>query len=100
MSFVSEKLEAMIKLYNERNAVYGSDYKENGILMDALFPDGLVLETPSDFNRYSILVHIVTKIGRYARNFSKGHEDSLNDLIVYTAMLAELDYENVPLEKD
>jgi hypothetical protein len=94
MSFISEKLQNLISLYEERNQTYGNDYKENGVLMDALFPDGLVLDNPDDFNRYSILVHIVTKLGRYARNFSNGHPDSLDDLIVYAAMLAVLDSVN------
>src|SRR5215469_6168217 len=90
-NFVSEKLQALVKLYEERNKVYGNDYHENGRLMAALFPSGVTLVTPDDFNRYSILVHIVTKVGRYVRNFKEGHSDSLDDLIVYAAMLAELD---------
>ena len=93
MTFVSEKLQSLISLYEERNKTYGNDYRENGKLMATLFPDGITLITSDDFNRYSILVHIVTKIGRYTRNFEKGHLDSLNDLIVYAAMLAELDNE-------
>jgi len=92
MSFVATKLESLVKLYEERNKTYGNDYHENGRLMEALFPNGIKLDTPNDFNRYSVLVHIVTKIGRYVRSFENGgHEDSLNDLIVYAAMLLELD---------
>lgn len=90
-NFVPGKLQALVKLYEERNKVYGNDYHENGKLMATLFPNGLTLKTENDFNRYSILIHIVTKLGRYVRNFKKGHEDSLDDLIVYAAILAELD---------
>lgn len=91
---VPDRLHKLARLYQERNAVYGDDYKRHGDVMIALFPEGIRLETVADFNRYAVLTMIVAKVGRYASNFAKGgHPDSLDDVAVYTQMLQELDAE-------
>lgn len=89
--------------HKERNKMYGDAYKKFGGVMSALFPDGVKLETDDDHNRFGVLVMIVGKLTRYAPNFKPepkefemyqvGHADSLRDLSVYAAMLAELDDE-------
>lgn len=89
---VPESLSALGEIYKERNKVYGDDYKRHGDVMLALFPTGIVLRSPEDYNRYSCLILIVAKISRYANNFNNGgHNDSLDDLSVYAQMLKELD---------
>lgn len=89
---VPEMLHKAAETYKERNKSYGDNYKTFGHIMICLFPDGLNLETVDDHNRFGIFVQVVSKLTRYAANFSKGgHEDSLHDSIVYNAMLAELD---------
>lgn len=91
---VPDALLDLSNLYAERNKQYGDDYKLHGHIMVALFPEGVDLSTPAEFNRYSCLKEIVTKIARYANNFSKGgHKDSLDDITVYAQMLQELDHE-------
>jgi hypothetical protein len=93
---VPKALAELGKIYAERNAVYGDDYKNHGRIMTVLFPDGLTLKTVEDFNRFSCLKEMVTKIARYAPNFQRGgHTDSLDDISVYAQMLQELDNEKV-----
>jgi hypothetical protein len=42
--------------------------------------------------RMMLLAHVMTKVTRYARNIKKGgHRDSLDDGMVYMAMLSEMD---------
>ena len=89
---VPESLAALGEIYKDRNMLYGDDYKGHGNVMMALFPMGIVLNNQTDFNRYSCLKEIVTKISRYAMNFNRGgHDDSLDDIAVYSQMLKELD---------
>jgi hypothetical protein len=79
--------------YRERSKVYGGNYKEFGKVMLALFPNGVVLKTIEDHNRFHLFVQIVTKITRYA-NSGLTHIDSVHDAMVYSAMLEELTKEN------
>lgn len=91
---VPEMLQAAATLYEDRNALYGNNYKTFGKAMTALFPNGLKysLLKEADWNRLGVLVQIVGKLTRYCANFnSGGHEDSLEDLAVYAMMLRELD---------
>ena len=44
-----------------------------------------------DFNRFQFFQMMVAKLTRYAKNWKTGHQDSLRDLIVYTAMLEYVD---------
>ena len=91
-SVVAEMLLESARLYNERNKEYGDNYKEHGDVMLGLFGDGVVLTNVDAFNRFAILVHIVTKLSRYTENFTNGgHNDSLKDSAVYATMRRELD---------
>lgn len=90
--FVPEALRKAAEIYEQRNALYGDNYKRFGPVMKLLFPDGLTIKYDDDWNRIGILVQMVSKLTRYAQNFKAGgHEDSLDDLAVYTMMLRELD---------
>ena len=94
MSTVFEMLREAAETYEERNEVYGDNYKHFGLVMRSLFPEGVDLKSMDDFNRFGVLVQIVGKLGRYAANFDLGgHEDSLLDIAVYSQMLRELDRE-------
>jgi hypothetical protein len=91
---VPERLTELGTIFQDRNRAYGSDYLEHGDLMMAFFPEGVKLETPDDFTRYSLFKMCAAKLSRYAKNFfNGGHSDSLNDLSVYSQMLAEVDEE-------
>lgn len=77
--------------YYERNSMYGDNYKLFGEMMMKMFPDGLVLKTPDDFNRFNMFTQCVGKMTRYAQMFDKGgHQDSAHDACVYSAMLQEV----------
>lgn len=94
MATVPEMLRNAAKIYEERNKLYGDNYKRFGWIMNTLFPDGINLSHPEDFNRFGIFVQMVSKLTRYAQNFEKGgHSDSLDDLAVYAMMLRELDWD-------
>ncbi len=85
-------LEELVQLHAERGERYTDDYKRRGSSLLPMFPDGLTLKTPEDFNRFAILVHIHGKLMRYANMFGKGGcADSLRDIAVYAMLLQELD---------
>lgn len=96
-----EILSEMAATYFERNAKYKDNYKRFGLMMTALFPEGLTVKTVDEWNRICIFMMITSKITRYAANFKEGgHQDSTHDAGVYSAMLEELGndflYEEVP----
>ena len=92
--FVPKRLEKAAATFRERNAVYGSNYERFGKLMLAFFPGGLSLQSVDDFNRIGVFFHIADKLSRYANQFKQGgHEDSLDDISVYSMILQELDNE-------
>jgi hypothetical protein len=91
-SFVPAQLRLAAEIYEERNKLYGDNYKRQGYLFFSLFPSGLDIRTIEEANRLATLNQVLAKITRYCEQFQNGgHEDSLNDLIVYAAMLIELD---------
>jgi len=92
-SYVPDQLEAKAALYRERNKIYGDNYKRFGpILSLILSGQKLDPEDATQMNRLGILVQIVAKVSRYGENFSRGgHDDSLDDIAVYSMMLRELD---------
>lgn len=90
-------LSAAGKIYSERNAVYKDNFRVVGKIMSALFPKTgsmPVLQSETDFNRWHIFELFVVKLTRYGANWHKGgHQDSIDDMIVYLGMLKTLDQE-------
>lgn len=102
--FVPEALRQAARIYEERNELYGDNYKRFGLLLEALFPDGISIASAEDpvkaGNRLGVLVQILSKIARYCEQFNKGgHADSLDDLAVYVMMLRELDADIKPMTR-
>ena len=91
MATAIENLEKALETYRERNKLYGDNYKHFGEVMCALFPKGLRLYTTHDWNRFGVLIQIISKLTRYTQIPLVGHQDSIHDMIVYSAMLEELD---------
>jgi hypothetical protein len=90
----AEHMRNSADVQESRDAEYGSAYKRHGPAIAPLFPDGVTLVTESDHTRFAILTLLFGKLTRYAGNFHRGgHEDSLTDMIAYTAMLKEVDQE-------
>lgn len=88
---VPDNLRAAASTYEERNKLWGDNYKQVGHMMAAMLPGGVKLETPEDWNRFLIFSHVINKVTRYAQNINNGgNKDSAHDLCVYAAMLEEL----------
>ena len=87
-----EELRLAANLFGIKNEEYGDNYKRHGEILANLFPNGIALVTAKDFNRFNLINNKVTKLTRYCHNFKTGHDDSLADDIIYTAMLKELDH--------
>jgi hypothetical protein len=93
--FVPTSLREAAQVFEQRNEMYGDNYKKFGAIMNDIFPDGFTIDNPQDWNRFGILIQVVSKLTRYAENFNRGgHDDSLVDLSVYAHMLRELDTGN------
>lgn len=100
MNKVSERLQELADLHEARNSNYDNAYKKHGAVMDALFPNGMILDSVEAHGRFGVLTLVVGKLVRYAGNFERsGHDDSLDDLSVYSQMLRELDQEARMIEK-
>lgn len=96
--YVAALLTSMADLYRERNAVYKDNYKMVGNIMKALFPKGISLDSPEDHNKFHLFMLGIVKLSRYAVNYQNGHKDSIEDLIVYFAMVAGMDAASSPAE--
>lgn len=85
-------LGLLADLYRDRNAAYGDSYLTFGPVMEAMFPDGLVLRSAEDWNRFALFFLTVVKVHRYAMRFHDGgQQDSLDDIAVYAQMLRHVD---------
>lgn len=88
---VPELLCSAAATYEQRNAVYGDNYKHFGHTMQGLFPAGLQISSADAWNRLGLFVQLTSKLSRYAANMSNGgHVDSAHDASVYAAMLQEI----------
>lgn len=88
---VADLLSAAAATFAERAPMYGNSWKLHGALMAALFPNGVVLKSAEEFNRYAKVDNIAMKLARYCHSFPDGgHQDSAHDMIVYAAMLEVL----------
>lgn len=90
-------LQDMAETYEERNKVYGDNYKRVGAVMVAMFPDGVQLKTEEDFNRWHLFELKIVKLTRFA-NSGLLHKDSIHDDAVYSAMVESLiDEDTAPI---
>ena len=87
------QLERAVATFRERNAIYQDSFSRWGRVFQALFPDGVEIETADDWNRITALGHIVDKLVRYTSFFERPHADSILDLGAYAFILAGLDAE-------
>jgi hypothetical protein len=89
---VPSALRDLAKLYEDRHSMYGDTDKTFGTIMLSIFPNGILLSSVDDFNRFALYCHMIDKLARYANRFSDGgHRDSLDDNSVYAQMLQEYD---------
>jgi hypothetical protein len=96
MKTVPDILRDCADTYEQRNKLYGDNYKKFGAAMAAIFPKGIMLAGTEDFNRLGIFIQCMSKLTRYAEMLEKGgHLDSAHDLSVYAAMLEELTNDSI-----
>lgn len=89
---VPQRLSNLGQLYEYKRKQYGDSYLVIGNVLTALFPAGLVLNSTVHFTRFLIMLEMVQKVTRYSTQIhGDGHPDSLNDISVYSQMLAEYD---------
>jgi len=99
---ITKMLEEIFEIYTERDAQYGSRWKRAGEVYADLFPNGVTLNTPQDFQQYQMLTWCISKITRYCASFADGgHRDSAKDLIMYAVFLtlSTAPHEHEDLEK-
>lgn len=87
----ADVLQEAADTFRERNKVYGDNYLRVGAVMAALFPNGLTVKTEHDWNRLHIFLLDIVKKTRYVQNWVDGHNDSVRDATVYSAMLESID---------
>jgi hypothetical protein len=85
-------LETAISVHEAKGHEYKDSQERFNAAMKGLF-GSIHLETPKEFQRYEYVTMIVAKLARYVANWHTGHEDSLKDIIVYCAMLLEVDFD-------
>ena len=86
MQTADKVMENMLATFKERQKTYGNNYLVIGGVMAAMFPDGVVLKTPEDHNKWHLFLMAMVKATRLA-NTNLQHEDSAHDASVYMAML-------------
>ncbi len=88
---VNAALLKAAEIFDSRNATYQDGFNKTGKIMSAFFPNGVTLNTEDDFVRFATLQMCVGKLNRYTTAFSSGgHQDSVDDLICYAAILSHL----------
>jgi hypothetical protein len=82
---VPDLLRAAAQTFEERNAIYGSNYKNVAHVMRALFPEGINPELVVQ-EEWHLFELIIVKLTRFA-NSNLTHLDSIHDATVYAAMV-------------
>lgn len=75
--------------YDVRNKVYGDNFKRVGAVMAGMFPNGVVLRTAEDHERYHLFELKIVKLTRFAVS-GLVHIDSIHDDMVYSSMVESL----------
>ena len=87
-----DALKAATDTYAQRNQVYADNYIRLGRVMHEMFPKGLTVQTPKEWQRLYALMMIQVKQTRYAAQWRNGgHSDSSIDTVVYAALQKEID---------
>ena len=90
----AKRLEISADTMRDRDAMYGGTDDLHAAAMAAIFRGKIEIRTADDFRRFSLINMMVLKLTRYTANYQEGgHEDSITDLINYSAALAEVDAE-------
>lgn len=85
---VPELLRAAAQTFEDRNKVYGSNYKMVGPMVKILFPNGVPSALVAS-DRWHLFELMLVKISRFAIS-GLNHQDSIHDTTVYAAMVESL----------
>lgn len=89
---IVESLNSLIKIRQERQGVYNGIENRRAEVITGLFGGYPEITNDLDLNRYGIYMKMVEKMIRYANNFyDGGHDDSLDDIAIFSQMLKEMD---------
>lgn len=94
-----EILSKAAKTFAEKNKTYGDNYHRAGECLAAMFPNGILLKTAHDHDRFQIFNLILVKLSRYAVQWLEGHQDSIHDAMVYAALLESIDSGHIEKSK-
>jgi hypothetical protein len=94
MISAADKLRDASETFKERGGVYRDNHERLAGMLAALFPDGIELTTSEDHARFVLLSLVLVKLTRYAVQWPDAHNDSIDDAIVYLAMLGARDANN------
>lgn len=87
MQTADKVMEMMLSTFKERGKIYKQNYLLIGEVMETMFPDGVVLKTAEDHNKWHLFLMTMIKATRLA-NTHLQHEDSGLDMAVYASMFA------------
>jgi hypothetical protein len=87
-----DALQAATETYVQRNNLYADNFVRLGAVMHAMFPAGLMVQSPHDWQRLYAFMMLQVKQTRYAAQWRNGgHPDSSIDTVVYAALQKEID---------
>jgi hypothetical protein len=87
MQTADKVMEKMLETFKERGKIYKANYLMIGEVLALMFPEGIVLKTADDHNKWHLFLLTMIKATRLA-NTNLNHEDSAMDLAVYASMFA------------
>lgn len=82
----AEVLAQMSATFRERNAVYKDNAIMVGNVMAALFPNGITVASPAEFEKFHLFELMIVKLTRFVLSDMQ-HIDSVHDAAVYAAMI-------------
>lgn len=82
-------LQEAAATFRERNANYKDNAVNVGKVMEALFPNGVTLNSAADFHIWHLFELSIVKLTRFT-NSGMSHSDSARDAAVYWAMIENL----------
>lgn len=92
MTDAPDLMRKAIETFEARSSYGPADFKKQGEVMQALFPEGMQTLTVEQCSRFVVLSIIVTKLCRYAEHaHDNGHDDSIHDIGVYAFILQAMD---------
>lgn len=85
----ADVLRAMAATFEERNANYKDNFRNVGLAMKALHPEGVSLHSDKDHELFHLWSLVIVKLSRFAAA-NLEHKDSIHDAAIYCAMIESI----------